>query len=660
MDRPSAQYSVVPPAIHPLLKQSFPFSQLDEEALANLATRCAAAAFPKGTLILKQGSTEIEHLYLIQTGGVRISIVTEDRQVTIRDYTGEGESFGGSSIVQGRKAEFDVEAIKDTFCVLIPKDVFLGLLKTNPHLAEHYNGTVSESMMGAVYAEQQTSRVGFRSAQSRELFNTRIWDLVREPPEIVEGATSVREVGILMAGRGIGSVLVRDASGAVVGMVRNEELKTRVVAAGLDYGTPVERIMVSPVRTLPVAAFCFDALMTMVREKMDHIAVRRRDEIVGVINANDMMVYLGSAPLYLFREIAEQRSVAGLAELARKTPFLVRGLIESGARAAAITQMLTVFTDSLLAQIIALAQQEVGTPPCSFCWLGLGSEGRREQTFRTDQDNALMFEPPLDAKQRALQQEYFHVFASKVATDLEQTGHPKCRNDFMASNKRWRQDTAAWKRCFDEWIRNPMPPDIFLSTIFFDFRPVAGDFSLAEELRGYMLARAQRFPQFLKYFVRYFLLNEPPVSFFADSVVEKDDAKLPTLDLKTRTLTPFVEFARIMALQHGIAETNTLARVKALASKGRIPFDLYADVSQAYEFDLHLKLVHQLTDVEAGRKSETIVRPADLSDLEKRTLKFSFSVIERMMAVVRKEFLGRDERPVGRTTVRGFVEDQNG
>ncbi|MBM3299705.1 MAG: hypothetical protein FJY85_07105 [Deltaproteobacteria bacterium] len=128
------------------------------------------------------------------------------------------------------------------------------------------------------------------------------------------------------------------------------------------------------------------------------------------------------------------------------------------------------------------------------------------------------------------------------------------------------------------------------------------------------------------------------MSFFADSVIEKDDAKVEMLDLKTRTLTPFVEFARIMALRHGIQETNTLARLQALASRGHIPLDLYTDASQAYEFDLHLTLVHQLRMVERGLKPDNFVNPEELSELERKTLKFSFTVIERLMAHVRSEF----------------------
>jgi CBS domain-containing protein len=93
-----------------------------------------------------------------------------------------------------------------------------------------------------------------------------------------------------------------------------------------------------------------------------------------------------------------------------------------------------------------------------------------------------------------------------------------------------------------------------------------------------------------------------------------------------------------MGLKHGISETNTLGRFQDLAASGCIPHGLYSDAAHAYEFDLHLTLVHQLKNVEAGEKPDNFVRPAELSDLEKKALKFSFSVIERLMTLVRNEF----------------------
>ncbi len=628
----------MPTVVLEFLKRTLPYSELDEDTLSDICKRCILRFYPKGTVIFRKDIHEVAYIHVIQTGGVKLSLTDDEKTVTLKDYSGPGQSFGATSIVNGRKAEFDVEAVEDTFCILIDRETFLDLVKRRRGFADYYDDSLSEDILFAVYSELRIETVSARSEEVHYLFNTRVIDVVKGPPEIFDVSSTVREVGAGMARLKVGSVLIKDANGAAVGMVTNRDLRSKVVAGGLDYNSTVDRIMTTPLRTVPALAFCYEALISMMQEYTDHLAVTHGSDIIGVISAADMMVFLGSSPLYLFREISAQRSMAALHDLAHKIPVLVRHLLENGARAGNIAQMITVFSDRLLERILTLIQKDLGNFPARFCWLGLGSEGRREQTFRTDQDNALIFEEPVEATHSDEVASYIAEFTAQAAENLERAGYPRCRNNFMASNPRWAQPMPVWKKYFQEWINTPMPPDIYLAPIFFDFRAVHGDASLSQSLRRHVTDVALERPLFLKHFARYFLLNEPPVSFFEDRVVEKDGAQTNTLDLKTRGLTPFVDYARILALRHGIEETNTIERLRALTDRGIISEETFSDASQAYEFDLHLTLVHQLILTEGGYRPDTIVRPADLSDLERKTLRFSFGVIERLVEHIREEF----------------------
>jgi CBS domain-containing protein len=86
-----------------------------------------------------------------------------------------------------------------------------------------------------------------------------------------------------------------------------------------------------------------------------------------------------------------------------------------------------------------------------------------------------------------------------------------------------------------------------------------------------------------------------------------------------------------------VNETNTLSRLALLRDQDLIPDDLYRDVCRAFDYDVHLLLVHQLRFVEEGNRPQNFVTPAELSDLERKTLQFSFSVIEKMMDFVKRE-----------------------
>jgi CBS domain-containing protein len=241
------------------------------------------------------------------------------------------------------------------------------------------------------------------------------------------------------------------------------------VATGRSLSTPVREIMASPVITVPASAVCFDALLMMMKMHIHHLAVVKDGKIIGVITAHDIMVLQGSSPLYLFREIVAQRSIEGLYPLSEKVPFVIRNLIEEGAKANNITRMITVLNDHILEKILSLLQEEMGPPPVPFCWLLMGSEGRKEQTFRTDQDNAIVYQDSDDEELRRSAEEYFRVFGEKTIDHLEKCGYPRCPGDIMASNPKWRMSLSGWKDYFTHLIASPEPEEILHASIFFDF-----------------------------------------------------------------------------------------------------------------------------------------------------------------------------------------------
>eukprot|EP00362_Geleiidae_sp_MMETSP1317_P002498 CAMPEP_0201283772 /NCGR_PEP_ID=MMETSP1317-20130820/47077_1 /ASSEMBLY_ACC=CAM_ASM_000770 /TAXON_ID=187299 /ORGANISM="Undescribed Undescribed, Strain Undescribed" /LENGTH=90 /DNA_ID=CAMNT_0047601287 /DNA_START=35 /DNA_END=304 /DNA_ORIENTATION=- len=89
---------------------------------------------------------------------------------------------------------------------------------------------------------------------------------------------------------------------------------------------------------------------------------------------------------------------------------MTRSLIKEGGKAGNITRMIAVLNEHILDRLLTLLQEEMGPPPVRFCWLLLGSEGRSEQTFRTDQDNAIIYADPEGEKQKKEAEVYFREF----------------------------------------------------------------------------------------------------------------------------------------------------------------------------------------------------------------------------------------------------------
>jgi CBS domain-containing protein len=644
LDQEEQDHAVIPTVVLHFLQRTFPFSELPTSLLDRLSRRCVIDHYPKGSLIFHQDTTEVTHFHIIQKGAVKAYLTSEDTLVSITDYSGEGESFGALPIVSGQHADFNVEAVEDTFCFLIQREDFLDVVKDNPRFARYYLETFSEDFVCAVYSELRREKLAERRQDTFYLLNHRVRDIIKQTPDIIESSMSVQDAGAHMAKLRVDALLVRDKAGALVGLLSNKDFRTKVVAEALDYSTPVAQIMTAPLPTIPAQALCFDALMRMIRDRVDQLAVEHRKTIVGLVSAHDIVLHQGASFLYDFWNIGAQQKLAGLQAIPQKVPVVVRTLMQEGARAENLTKVITLFNDRILKQLLTLVSEELGPSPVPFCWMTLGSEGRREQTFKRDQDNALIYQEPADPKDRPDVEAYFRTFAKKAVDHLHTCGYERCLHKFMASNPRWCRPYEAWESYFEEWILHPIPPEVALFKIFFDFRPLYGSESIATHLRTRIVQMLPRGHAFLRYLAEDYLNHPPPISLFGEFIVDPGGAHVDQMDLKSRGLTPFVNFARLMALRHGIRETGTLERLQLLCERGHLPRELYSDAREAYEFQIQLTLVQQLRSVEEGLKAEYYLRPSELSDLERKTLKDAFAVIHRMMEHVRKVF-GSAEAP---------------
>lgn len=632
-------HNVAPETVISFLRKTLPFNELDHPTREALARHCIIDFFPKGTLIFRQGHTEVNYFYLIQKGGVKIYLKDEEGVVTLKDFRGEGEYFGALPIIQNTRANLNVETVEDTFCFLFDKQAFLQLIQSVPRVTHYFLRSMSEKLVNTAYAELREHKVSPRTESALFLFSAQVGETLKgKRLYTIARSDSVQNAAARMAECHIGSLLVEDDDKKIIGIITDKDLRTKVVAAGLSYQTQVGEIMASPVQTIPTQAVCFDAMLKMMRLCIHHLAVEKQNEIVGVVTTHDIMLLQGTSPLYLFREIVAQRTIAGLYPLAQKVPTVVRTLIEEGAKANNITRMITVLNDHILDRLLNLLLQELGPPPLPFCWLLMGSEGRREQTFKTDQDNALLYAQPENDAQAAAAASYFKALGEQAIEHLVNCGYPRCPGDIMSSNPKWRQPAALWQGYFDHWLLSPEPLEVMHSTIFFDFRAGYGDKQLAAALRQHLMAMVPKQGIFQLHLAKNALEARPPLSFFRNFIVEKDGEHKNSLDLKSKGLVPFVDFARLYALKHGIKETNTLGRLQLLAEGGHLSRDLYTETVEAYEFLMQLRLIHQLQMLEENQMPDNYINPADLSDLEKQTLKESFEVVRRLQSHIKQEY----------------------
>ena len=313
--------------------------------------------------------------------------------------------------------------------------------------------------------------------------------------------------------------------------------------------------------------------------------------------------------------------------LASQLAAFAHQLAKSSLGGEAATRIISGLNDRLTARIIELTARKHRLPPVSWCWLALGSEGRHEQTFVTDQDNGLIFSAT-DAQEADALRALFLPFAKEVNQHLAACGFKLCSGQIMAGNPAWCLSHDEWKSQFMDWVRRPEPTALLNASIFFDLRPLYGDHALAENLRTLLLSMTSDTPAFLHLMAANAIQAMVPLSFLGE--VSDGGKTGDGIDLKKFGSRIFVDAARIFALATGARAVNTGERLQEAGAGCGLTADELAAVNAAFGHILRLRLDHQLSEISAGKESGHGLRMAELHDMDKAILRESLKQARRL------------------------------
>jgi CBS domain-containing protein len=468
----------------------------------------------------------------------------------------------------------------------------------------------------------------------------RVGDILSRPLVTCAPTASVLDAARRMAAQDSDAIVVVDADGTPRGIVTDADLRRRVVSVGLPVSGGVTTVMSSPLVTVDAEAFFFEAVHTMLRHRLHHLVVLERGRALGVLADGDLLAARAQGPLFVARQLNLARSIDQLVELRASRERAVRVLFRAGVDGYDLGRITAETNDHLVRRLLALIEAELGPPPVPYCWLGLGSEGRREQTLHTDQDNALVYrDPPPELAEAA--QVYFSDLSERAVAALERCGFPLCAGGLMASNPEWRQPLSQWRHYFARWVQRPEPEAVYHASIFFDLRAIAGDGSLADALWANLLEWIPDSPLFTQLLMRAALLHRPPLGFLRNLVVEHSGEHRGAFHIKARGLLPVTEAARAYALARGIRQTNTFERLRALRDRGAIPRQDAEDLIAAYDFGIRLRVRHQLDQLAAGQPMDHFIVPDRMTRAERTALKEHFKVIADLQGYIESQVMVR-------------------
>jgi len=607
-----------------------PFNQMEHSHLAYLVEQCQLRFYACGESIVKPADGPVEHFYIVKQGrvvGERQHLVKPGVETTFEITS--GECFPLAALLGERATRTEHLAGEDTFCLQLNKAAFIRVFSMSEVFRDFALRGVS-SLLDQV--NQQVRQRAVETLGTQYSLNTPLGELAMRHPVVCSADTPLRDAVRLMHEQQVGSIVVVDAQRYPTGIFTLRDLRQVVAAADAELGAPIERHMTARPFYLSPQASAFDAAMAMTERHIAHVCLVENRRLCGVVSERDLFSLQRVDLVHLARTIRHAPRLETLVSLRGEISQLVERMLAHGASSTQITQIITLLNDHTVCRVIELALAERGDPGVPFSWLCFGSEGRREQTLHTDQDNGILFEATDSAEANAIRTRLLPL-AQYINQCLAQCGFTLCKGNVMAGNPELCLSRSEWARRFAGFVREASPENLLGSSIYFDLRVVWGDDQGCEQLRQGLLEQVADNRLFQRLLADNALRQRPPVGRLREFVLTRQgNDKAATLDLKVQGLTPFVDGARLLALANGIGACNTLERLRQLVAKGIIEAQDGAAYEEAYHFIQQTRMQQHQRQTRDNLPYSNRLDPDSLNHLDRRILRESLRQAQRLQS----------------------------
>ena len=626
----------MPKSIQEILSSVPPFSLLPSEALKLLVPKVKVKTYPKGFYVFKQGQASLRTFFLIIEGSAEVVASNKKGDESVVGFRGEEEFFGETGLTGGQYSA-SIRVKEEMTCLLIPGEQVEYFIGEYSDFTSYLTDLLVDRMR-SLYDEIIHEQSFEDQRVETPLFRKRVSDIMSSPVITCSIRDNVVEVANLMKSKNISAVIVVDKDNMPTGSITNADLVHNILAQSItDYqDIPVGKVMNCGVVSLNSEAFYAEALMAIIKHRTRHLAITRRNKLVGIVTVADLVKFRSTGSLAITQDIELQEDIDGLAKIGIAVDELLSALVDEKAPIQEILIIISELNERLTSRVVELCEEEMvregyGRPPVEYCWVNTGSAGRREQTYRTDQDNFIIFSDHSDKKPNALR-EYFIKFASKINLGLEKCGFEKCPGNIMASNPEWCRSLSEWEVIVKRWIDNVSrdPKTIRQLTIMLDFRAVFGTKELSHKLWEKIINIYKSSEAVSHHLTQDDLSAKVPVSIFRGFVTEKSGPHKDQLNIKTSACVHIVNCIRIFALKNGISEANTFNRIDELRKNNGLSSDDADFVEAAYETLMMLRMRENLNKVTKGEKADNYINPSKLSKKEREMLKGAFAAVTNL------------------------------
>lgn len=616
-----------------------PFDRLNDAQRRQLAAVAKVKYAPAGTVLFMQNEAPRQHFYMVAQGSVRL-VAGEGPSEVLIDLYDTGDVFGVRPMLVNDPYMASAEVVEESVLYAFPWATFAPLLHDVPGLALFFAAGFAS---GLPVVRNQLEH-GLQWQQPAQVLNgtddSRLsLPVAHRPAPQCAPQTPIMLAATIMRDARADHLLVVNEQQQPLGILTDTDLRNKVATGQFSIEAPVSLLMSQPVFCVKAGLGLGELQLDMLERNLHHLVVTTdgtpQGHLEGVITDHDLLAAEGSSAGALHQAIRLARDTNQLVAIRERLNQWVRSGLQRGLNTIWLGSLTARLNDMLLRrlselvthQLRAQGQQLPQLPLCGCNWAVLAAKSSCCPATKT---MPCCSKIPI----RGFWNRYAPVFlaySQAMQAGLEQFGFVPCPAQMMASNRQWCLSLSEWKVQFSRWLAEPDPRAVMLTTIFFDFRPVIGDASLAEQLRAHIATELPRAGLYLSALAKNACENPPPLGFFRQFMVEKDGEHRTHFDLKARAMMPLADAARVLWLQHALPEAySTPERFEVLARLEPAQEQLFREAARSYEVLLRYRAL--------AAASGQPLDPEKLSKIDRQLLRSSFQPIHDLQELLQVRF----------------------
>ncbi len=619
------------------LKQYEPFNYIETGDLKTIALNCSILTLQKSKKLFKIDEELHDSFYIVYSGVVHLTKILDAEEV-LHSKCYAGNIFGLRPFFAKNNYTLNATANEDAILYAIPIAIFKPYLAKYNAVLDYFIENFAAQAKPKMENYQQFKSISEVDTSRSDTNLSYFQDLqYTTNPTLVEMNTTIKNVALKMVTNKSNHAIITN-NNQIAGLVTDADFTKKIGTGLFRIENEINTIMNPNFIVVDKSISVAEAQLLLLKNDTTHLCVTEdgteNSTIIGIISEHDVINSQSNNPGILINEIKSAHTFNEIKYIHTKYLDIIQNSFTKNIPIFHINAVASEILFSIIHKNIEMAIEYLGPTPARFVWLSIGSQGRKEQLFLSDQDSMLVFEDVAPEKHREVKY-YFVQLAKLVIGNMEKLGYKLCPNNHMASSIKWCKSLTDYINMYQDWIVKPGENKTDFSPIFFDFEFVYGEIKIKDALETAIYQKSKNNALFYDFLGNKVLKLPEGLTFFKKIAIEETGDKKDFFNIKQKGLEVYIDAARLFALSYNLKGiNNTYLRYKQLATADAKNAEKYLDFAENYLQLQHFRVEESILNDTDG----AFIKVNAMNKVDKEKLKKCLSQTDDVIDLIKDKY----------------------